>query len=172
MKIKVIKKDGTFEDFNSIKIISAIEKSADRCMINISDTDKETILNNVLSYLTGVSEIEVSQLHNMVESSLESVNQKIAKSYRDYRNYKKDFVGMLDEVYNKAQKIMYLGDKDNSNTDSALVTTKRSLIYSELNKELYNKFSLTAEERQACKNGYIYIHDKSARRDTIKLFVA
>ena len=85
----------------------------------------------------------------------------------EYRNYKTDFVGMLDEVYSKAQKIMYLGDKDNSNTDSALVTTKRSLIYGELNKELYNKFFLTAEERQACRDGYIYIHDKSARRDTM-----
>ena len=39
---------------------------------------------------------------------------------------------MLDEVYKKSQSIMYIGDKENSNTDSALVSTKRSLIFNEL----------------------------------------
>ena len=74
---------------------------------------------------------------------------------------------MLDEVYKKSQSIMYIGDKENSNTDSALVSTKRSLIFNQLNKELYKKFFLTTEELQACRDGYIYIHDMSARRDTM-----
>lgn len=62
---------------------------------------------------------------------------------------------------------MYIGDKENSNSDSALVSTKRSLIFNQLNKELYQKFFLTKEELQACRDGYIYIHDMSARRDTM-----
>lgn len=106
-------------------------------------------------------------MHNLVEGALDHVNPAVAKSYRDYRNYKTDFVKMLDEVYRKSQSIMYIGDKENSNTDSALVATKRSLIFNQLNKELYKKFSLNKEELQACKEGYIYIHDMSARRDTM-----
>ena len=98
---------------------------------------------------------------------MSEVNPLVAKSYRDYRNYKQDFVQMLDEVYKKSQSIMYIGDKENSNTDSALVSTKRSLIFNELNKELYKKFFLTVEEVQAIRDGYIYIHDMSARRDTM-----
>ena len=47
---------------------------------------------------------------------------------------------MLDEVYKKSQNIRYIGDKANANTDSSLVATKRSLIFNELNKELYRKF--------------------------------
>ena len=62
---------------------------------------------------------------------------------------------------------MYIGDKENSNTDSALVSTKRSLIFNQLNKELYQKFFLTTEELQACRDGYVYVHDMSARRDTM-----
>lgn len=62
---------------------------------------------------------------------------------------------------------MYIGDKENSNTDSALVSTKRSLIFNELNKSLYQKFFMTVEELQACRDGYLYIHDMSARRDTM-----
>ena len=65
------------------------------------------------------------------------------------------------------RSIMYIGDKENSNSDSALVSTKRSLIYNQLNKELYQKFFMTTEELQACRDGYIYIHDMSARRDTM-----
>ena len=98
---------------------------------------------------------------------MDIINPAVAKSYRDYRNYKQDFVKMLDEVYKKSQSIMYIGDKENSNTDSALVSTKRSLVFNQLNKELYKKFFLTTEELQACNDGYIYIHDMSARRDTM-----
>ena len=111
--------------------------------------------------------IPIAQMHNIVEGALDKVNPLVAKSYRDYRNYKQDFVRMLDDVYKKSQSIMYIGDKENSNTDSALVSTKRSLIFNELNKSLYQKFFMTVEELQACREGYIYIHDMSARRDTM-----
>ena len=102
-----------------------------------------------------------------MEGALERVNPAVAKSYRDYRNYKLDFIHMMDDVYTKSQAIRYIGDKSNANTDSALVATKRSLIFNELNKELYQKFFMTTEEIQACRDGYIYIHDMSARRDTM-----
>ncbi|MGL4571752.1 MAG: anaerobic ribonucleoside-triphosphate reductase [Clostridium sp.] len=166
--IKIIKKDGTIEEFDEHKIINAITKSSERVLVVMSDDDKQIVCDNVIEYIikNNMPEIQVQMLHNLVETQLDKVNSIVAKSYREYRNYKKDFIGMLDDVYQKAQKIMYLGDKDNSNTNSALVTTKRSLIYGELNKELYNKFFLTKEERQACRDGYLYIHDKTARRDT------
>ena len=91
----------------------------------------------------------------------------VAKSYREYRDYKKEIVHILDKVYKKAQMITYIGDKECSNMDSALVTTQRCLIYNSLNKELYKKFFLTANEIEACKDGYIYIHDMAYRRDTM-----
>lgn len=170
--IKIIKKDGTKVNFNADKIITAISKSADRAMVTLTHEDKQLIIFHVKhgifeNYPGEDVDITVAEMHVIVENALDLVNDKVAKSYREYRNYKKDFVAMLDDVYNKAKSIMYRGDKENSNTDSTLVTTKRSLIYNELNKELYNKFFLTTEERQACRDGYIYIHDKSSRRDTM-----
>ena len=106
--------------------------------------------------------ITIPEMHNIVEGALDKVNPAVAKSYRDYRNYKQDFIHMMDEVYTKSQSIRYIGDKSNANTDSALVATKRSLIFNELNKELYRKFFMNRDELQACKDGYIYIHDQSA----------
>lgn len=165
----IIKKDGTLEAFDASKIIKAITKSASRVMYTFSKEEYDAIINHITSRIEseGMKKIPIQTMHNLVESALEDIEPKVAKSYKDYRNYKKDFVHMLDDVYQKAQSIMYIGDKENSNTDSALVATKRSLIYNQLNKELYQKFFLTTDEKQACRDGYIYIHDMSARRDTM-----
>lgn len=168
-KVVVIKKDGTREDYNFQKIVDAVKKSAGRVMISLSDEDFSDLAEYVESELANLNskEVNIAQMHDIVESALEDVSPKIARSYRNYRNYKKDFVHMLDKVYQESQKIMYIGDKENSNADSALVSTKRSLIFNELNKELYKKFFLNVEELQAINDGYIYIHDMSARRDTM-----
>lgn len=168
--MKVIKKDGTIEDYNEQKIIDACNKAARRAMISLTDSDYSTILNDVWQTIEenyDDDEIEVYDMHNIVESVLEEDYPLIAKMYKEYRNYKKDFIHMMDNVYEKSQSIRYIGDKNNANTDSALVATKRSLIYNELSAELYKKFFLTLEEKQAAKDGYIYIHDRSARLDTI-----
>ena len=151
-EIKVIKKDGTREDFNIQKVVVAVHKSAERAMIRFSQDEITFICRFVEEKVEKLEDnrIPIFQMHNLVEGALERVNPAVAKSYRDYRNYKQDFVQMLDDVYKKSQSIMYIGDKENSNTDSALVSTKRSLIFNELNKSLYQKFFMTVEELQAC----------------------
>ena len=165
----VIKKDGSKEIFNVQKVITAVGKSAYRALTKFTDDEKRKICSDVISKVDEMEtgEIPIPVMHNIVESALEDVKPVVAKSYRDYRNYKQDFVRMMDDVYKKSQSIMYVGDKENANTDSALVSTKRSLIFNQFNKELYQKFFLTTEEVQACRDGYIYIHDMSARRDTM-----
>jgi len=165
----IIKKDGTREKFNVQKVVAAVTKSATRMLIKFSDDDIKRICDfvNKNVYDMQKDEINILEIHNIVESALESINPKVAQSYRNYRNYKTDFVAMLDKVYQESQKIMYIGDKENSNSDSALVSTKRSLIFNQLNKELYKKFFLTVDDLQAIREGYIYIHDMSARRDTM-----
>ncbi len=163
----IIKKDGTKELFDNNKILKAINKSADRVMHKITDSELAEFMDKLQSLIGDRVEVAVNEMHYAVEAALENVMPDVAKSYKDYRNYKTDFVYMLDDVYQKAQSIMYIGDKDNANTDSALVATKRSLVFNALNKELYKKFFLTTEELQAAKDGYIYIHDMSARRDTV-----
>ena len=167
--VSVIKKDGTKESFNVQKVIVAIQKSAYRALTKFTDEEKQYICQTVVDRVNemGEKQIPIQIMHNIVESALEDIKPVVAKSYRDYRNYKQDFVRMMDDVYKKSQAIMYVGDKENSNTDSALVATKRSLTLNQLNKELYQKFFMTTEELQACREGYIYVHDMSARRDTM-----
>lgn len=165
----VIKKDNTHEAWNVQKVVVAVNKSAYRALVKFTPEELDFICQFVeeKARSLGKEGIPIAEMHNIVEGALERVKPEVAKSYRDYRNYKQDFVRMLDEVYKKSQSIMYIGDKENSNTDSALVSTKRSLVFNQLNKELYQKFFMTTEELQACRDGYLYIHDMSARRDTM-----
>ncbi len=166
--MQIIKKDGTSEQYDEQKIINACNKAARRAMVELSDSDYQIICNAVWDKLVenDLEDTEIYEMHNIVEAVLEEHYPVVAKMYKEYRNYKKDFVHMMDKVYERSQAIRYIGDKSNANTDSALVATKRSLIYNELNGELYKKFFLTLNEKQAMKDGYIYIHDRSARLDT------
>lgn len=165
----IVKKDGTREPFDGNKIIIAVGKSASRILVKFTKEEERAIVDHVESEIKkrGLKEVPIAMMHSMVEAALVSINEEVAKSYRDYRNYKQSFVHMMDDVYTKSQSIRYIGDKENANTDSALVATKRSLIFNELNKNLYRKFFMNREELQACKQGYIYVHDQSARLDTI-----
>lgn len=168
-EVKVIKKDGTIEDYHIEKIIVAVNKSAKRVLVNLEADDLIKICDFVATKINsmGVNEITMLEMHSLVECALQQIDPQVALSYRNYRNYKQDFVGMLDKVFQESQRIMYLGDKENSNIDSTLVATKRSLTYNELSKELYKKFFLTKAELQAVNEGYIYVHDMSARLNTM-----
>ena len=167
--VTIVKKDGTKEKYNIDKVVEAIKKSATRMLVEFSEKEIKDIcafVNKSVSDMNTDS-VEILQMHNIVEAALQALSPLVAESYRNYRNYKTDFVHMLDKVYQESQRIMYIGDKENANADSTLVSTKRSLIFNELNKELYKKFFLTVEDKQAIKEGYIYIHDMCARRDTM-----
>lgn len=166
--LTVVKKDGSVEKFDSEKIVNAITKSASRVLVKVSDEDFDRMVDQIIDMIESyeMKEIQIADMHKFVECALDSYNPAVAKSYREYRNYKIDFVHIMDKVYEKSKAIRYIGDKENANTDSALVATKRSLIYNELNKRLYRRFFMTIDERQACRDGYIYVHDQSARLDT------
>lgn len=167
-EIKIVKRNGNLEKFDADRIRKAVKTSAERVMVNLTDEAVEKIVLIVKDMInTQTTNPSVEQVHSFVEASLEQINPIVARSYREYRDYKKEIVHILDKVYKKAQVITYIGDKECANMDSALVTTQRCLIYNSLNKELYKKFFLTANEIEACKDGYIYIHDMSARRDTM-----
>lgn len=172
IELNVIKKDGTKEPFNAEKILIAVKKSAERAMYKLTADDNLKILDFVEDSIKSKSEIPINEMHFIVENALDTINSKVAKAYIEYRNYKIDFVNILDKVYQQSQKLKYIGDVSNANTDSTLIATQRSLTYGQLNKELYKKFFLNTEERQAIRDGYIYIHDMKDRLDGINCCLA
>ena len=164
--VQIRKKNGQLQNFDSSKIDCAITKSAERVRVELSPTEKGRVVELVLEKIGEETLVDVSTLHNLVELALDEVNGKVAKSYREYRNYKTQFVKMLDQVYRKKLELNSERDASNANADSELVTTQKAIAYAELNGELYKRFFLTDEENKAQEDGYIYIHDKGARLDT------
>lgn len=164
----IIKKDGSLQNFDETKIINAIEKSAKRCCVNLTENEKKEVIKRVKNDIDRIGKnVNVSEVHNMVECALECVNGLVAKSYKEYRNYKKDFSAILDKVWNKKLSLKNADDRSNANADSSLVTTQKAIVYNEMNSLLYDKFFLNDEERKASEEGYIYIHDKGSRLDTM-----
>ena len=83
----VIKKDGTVEEYNEQKIINACNKAARRAMYEFSDADYATILNDVLVRIEenydDNTNIEIYDMHNIVESVLEEDFPAVAKMYKE-----------------------------------------------------------------------------------------
>ena len=173
MPIQIVKKDKSLQNFNPNKIVDAIRKSADRACVKLTQKQEKAVVDYVCKFLIehGQEEIEVAKLHNIVENALDEVDTKVAKCYRDYRNYKTNFFSMIDQVYQKKLSLSFIADRSNANADSALVTTQKAIVYNELNTEFYKKFFLNEEERKASDEGFIYIHDKNARLDTLNCCV-
>ena len=169
--VKIIKKNGSLEDFNGDKIKKAIRKSAERVCITLTDKEENKVVSSVKKQLQyNEVPVNVSVIHNMVECALDNINPSVSKSYREYRDNKNAFASMLDKVYNKKLSLNFIGDRSNANADSALVTTQKAIVYNELNSELYKKFFLTNEEEKAMSEGYIYIHDRGSRLDSMNCF--
>ena len=174
--MKVIKKDGSLQEYDEQKIIDACSLAAKRALYHFAKNDYGLICNKVMDIIAeedfyeeeyGEEIIPVQDMHSIVEKALSELFPEVAERYIQYRNYKQDFVKMLDEIYVKEQEQRYIGDVSNANTDSTMVSTQRSLSYGLLSKELYKHFFLTRDELQASSDGYIYIHDMKDRRDTM-----
>lgn len=160
------KKSGLTENFDEKKIWCAIRKSADRVLLSLSDEDCKNVTDLVKLKIQG-PEITVTKLHKLVEVSLDEAGfGKVAESYRQYRNYKIDAIMIMEAIDKKAIELNQKADRSNANSDSTLISTKRSLVYSEQQRERYKRIFLKEEERIAVEEGYIYIHDIGSRLDT------
>ena len=133
------KKKGFTEPFIREKIHCAIQKSAERVLQVMTEEDFLKVSDKVLELITE-PEIGVRKLHNIVEVALdESGFHRVAESYRQYRNYKEDAAKIMEAVDKKTLELSYKEDRSNANADSLLVSTKRSILYGEQQKEKYKR---------------------------------
>ena len=81
--IKVIKKDGTKEEFNVQKVVVAVNKSAYRALVTFTEEELDFICNFVTEKVEQMrkKEVTISDMHNVVEGALEQTNPLVAKSY-------------------------------------------------------------------------------------------
>lgn len=158
--MKIIKKDGTVEGWNGEKIKEAVYKAAARVNQYVEPDVLNKLVEKVHSCLIIDRDAPTKDLHKEVIHYLKYFGlTDVANSYQEYRDYKNTYAKSFEKVKDEADNVLLLGDRENANFDSSLVSTKGSLIKGYLTKELYRQFYLSKEEKYLTKRGDIYIHD-------------
>ena len=158
---KIIKKDGSIEGWDGKRISDAVCKAGERIGKKVSNQALEKLIGLIKGdVLDSTIEVHTRDIHGLVVKYLKAIGESdIADSYQEYRDYKNTYAKSWEEVKNSADTILLLGDRENANFDSSLVSTKGSLIKGALTKELYKQFYLSKQEKELIKRGDIYIHD-------------
>lgn len=159
MEINVIKKDGTREDWCFDKIKVAIDKATKRANAKYPEWKLWQIEEYIEGILYNKTEVTAEALHGYVIDALNRYLPEVGKTYQEYRDYKNTYAKAFESVKSEADTVLLLGDRENANFDSSLISTKGSLIKGYLTKELYKQFYLSNKEKELVKRGDIYIHD-------------
>ena len=111
-EIKVIKKDGTKEEFNVQKVLAAVNKSANRAMIIFSKAESKFICEFVEEKAEELdqSEVPIAQMHNIVEGP----GARQSGGRKELPRLPQLQAGFRPDVgrgLQKSQSIMYIGDK-------------------------------------------------------------
>lgn len=156
--MQIIKKDGLYEDWDNEKIISAVLKAAERVNCSISYAQACQVADRCKTKVS--SDTRTLKLHSIVINTLDEMGYtEISNAYQEYRDYKNTYAKSWEQLKNDADTIIFLGDRENANFDSSLISTKGSLVKGSLTKELYQQFYLSNAEKFLTKRGDIYIHD-------------
>lgn len=159
MEINVIKKDGTREDWCFDKIKVAIDKATKRANAKYPEWKLWQIEGYIEGILYNKTDVTAESLHGYVIEALNKYLPEVGKAYQEYRDYKNTYAKAFESVKSEADTVLLLGDRENANFDSSLISTKGSLIKGYLTKELFKQFYLSKEEKELVKRGDIYIHD-------------
>lgn len=158
MRITIEKKNGSIEDFNVDKIVKAIKSASERIGRTIDTKDMEMIIRTIHDDIQSPV-VHVKDMHKIVCRAIKQYFPDVASSYQNYRDYKLTYAKDFDRLFKQAKDVLFLGDRENANFDSALISTKGSLIRGYTTSMLYKKFYLHKDEAEAIRRGDIYIHD-------------
>lgn len=163
--MQIIKKNGLLEDFDFSKIVKAVQKSAVRVGKEIDKDFEAKLYSQVKTILesTNLKIAKVSEMHEIVQVALSHIDNEIFKEYQSYRDYKKRFTNVFNNLVGESNRIVYSGDKENANKNSLLVSTKKGLLVNELSKQIMLEYELPKDLAQAHKDGDIYYHDLGDR---------
>lgn len=171
-KFILLRRDGKELEYDSssVWIKELIKIDAAMALAPIDEEAVEKINNDfyeelrLLSKKLGRQRFESREWHNCIKIAL-SEYPEIADVFLFAT--KEINASIYEQICIQMSKITYDGDRSNGSMDSSLVSSKRALIVDAVEKITYSNYHLTKEQRDALKDGYIYIHDMGFRRDTI-----
>lgn len=157
---QVIKRDGTEQQFEKVKIVHAIMKAMDRVgRVNFELANKiaDSIEKNTKQHMP-IEEIEI-----MVENKLMVHDKESAREYITYRNKRKEIREDSSAFMNILSNIIGVQDQDimqeNANVDGESPMGMMGKIGYESSKIYATKKFTKPHIREAIENNYIHPHD-------------
>ena len=163
--MKVIKRDGTFQEFDSIKIETAILKAfsaVDGYIDDYAQTKARNIAYYIENYYDGEESATIEEIQDLVEKGLMSTKRKdVARAYITYRN-ERTAVRDRNSSMRKAVKEKMSGksnQKQYANVDELSFGGRMG----EANSEMLRQLALDEYVTETTKNNHlgnmVYVHD-------------
>lgn len=165
MGLKVVKRDGKIEEYNSNKIYKAIESAAEKSgeVVEINFYNlTEKITNKIIDLKQ--QQISIEQIQSIVEHCLMvSKYKSTAKAYIEYRHERDIVRESKGQLLKTIEAFIDQTDKslltENANKASTVVTTHRDLLTGLLSKHYTINHLLDKEVAKAHNSGFIHVHD-------------
>lgn len=164
---KVIKKNGTIEEWNSSKIKVAIEKAqkTNEYASDLYDEKVDDVVDKVEFIFHKQDVVSVKDIHEAVMAVLYEYDQNVYRSYKAYRELKtnKSYAKAMLSTHDNVMRIIDVGDDENANKESRENNAKHALIAEVVERQINKTFVMNPQWIKAHETGYIHIHDLSSR---------
>lgn len=164
--VKVIKRNGQEVEFNSIKIVNAIEKAnaeVDR-IHQLNEAQIQAIADKITAEVEKLTHaVAVEDIQDMVETGImEMRGYEVAQKYIRYRylrslsrkaNTTDEAILSLIDMSNEEIK------QENSNKNPTIVSVQRDYMAGEVSKDLTKRILLPEDVVKAHEEGIIHFHD-------------
>ena len=161
MVMTVIKRNGMEVTFDKNKISNAIQKAMLAEIGRANTKLAEKIALEIEQELDN-EVVEISEIEKLVYAKLIRYKQSnVARAYENYRAVR-EYQRQSNTIDQKIIGIVKGNDeniKDNSNKNTALISTMRDLVAEEVSKDIALRTMLPPDIAQAHNEGLIYIHD-------------
>lgn len=174
--MQVIKRDGTYQDYNPDKIKTAILKAFDSCC----PLEDITIIDTMVKDMYIWDEITIEEIQDIVIETLQDYGyDKVASEYASYRNKQSHYRELLskinyqDEFINSSENAATSSETDaNANVSSKNVATlegedrkreNREIQRYRMKQQLKKMYpELSSQYSKDLENHIIYTHDEAS----------
>lgn len=162
---RIIKSDGSLEDFQIKKVSSSIRKAANAADEGIDKEVSDIVVSRLINKLSRERRTEIYswEVAKLVENELMRINlPNLARSYIEFRHDQDLFKAatntdkiILELVSGQNEE----WNSENSNKNARLVTTQRDYIAGTIGKDIVKRYIIPRDIMEVHEQGVIHIHD-------------
>ncbi len=164
--MKIIKRSGTEDNFDIVKIEAAIRKANDSVIDyeKLTEEKIQIILENVERACENMKRSpSVEEIQDMVENQIMSQKAfNVARNYITYR-YKRELVRKSNSTDEQILSLLECNNEEvkqeNSNKNPTVNSVQRDYMAGEVSKDITRRFLLPPDIVEAHEQGMIHFHD-------------